>query len=108
MASSAEKALAELDKALAMNPEVDGHVFSTAAHFLGLQRDAMAARQREAGASPDSRRKLEHINAVISVVLGVHFPLGTVPWAELEKARGWLAELTDHPAGGGGAGCHRS
>jgi hypothetical protein len=101
VANNASRALAELDKALASKPEVDGHVFSAAAHFLSLQRDAMAARQRETGATADSRRKLEHVNAVISVVLGVHFPLGSVPWEELEKARGWLAELADQPNAGG-------
>jgi hypothetical protein len=95
VANDVTRALAELDKALAMKPEVDGHVFSAAARFLSLQRDTMAARQRNSGATPDSRRKLEHVNAVISVILGAHFPLGSVPWAELEKARGWLAELAD-------------
>jgi hypothetical protein len=94
VANNALLALAELDKALAAKPEVDGHVFSAAAHFLSLHRDGMAARQRETGATSESRRSLEHVNAVISVVLGAHFPLGSVPWTELEKARGWLIELT--------------
>ncbi|HEY8290718.1 MAG TPA: hypothetical protein VIG49_15695 [Acetobacteraceae bacterium] len=98
MDSNAGQALAELDKALAMKPDVDGHVFSAAAHFLSLHRDALAARQREAGPTPESRRRLEHVNAVISVVLAAHYPLGNVPWPELEKARGWLADLIDQPA----------
>ena len=33
------------------------------------------------------------VAAVISVVLGVHFPLGDIPWDELEKGRAWLADL---------------
>ena len=59
----------------------------------------MAARQRKLGQNPDSRRRLEHVNAIISVVLGTHFPLGSVPWDELEKARNWLAKLADEAAG---------
>jgi hypothetical protein len=93
--SNARKALAEIDKALATKPDVDGHVFSACAGFLSSLRDEIASRQREVGASAESRRRLEHVNAVISVVLGAHFPLGSVPWPELEKARGWLVELAN-------------
>jgi hypothetical protein len=98
-AETARTALAELDKALAAKPRVDGHTLSAAAHHLSLLRDSIAVRQRDAGPNPDSRRRLEHVNAVISVVLGVHFPLGNVPWDELEKARGWLAKLADEESG---------
>jgi hypothetical protein len=94
-AETARTALAELDTALAAKPRADGHALSAAAHNLALLRDSIAVRQRELGPTPDSRRRLEHVNAVISVVLGVHFPLGDVPWDELKKARGWLATLAD-------------
>ena len=92
---SAHKALTELDKVLATKPHVDGHALSVAAHELSLLRNAMADRQREVGTTADSRRRLEHVNAVISIVVAGHFPLGGVPWPELEKARGWLASLAD-------------
>jgi hypothetical protein len=97
-AGTARAALAEVDKALAAKPRADGHALSAAAHNLSLLRDSIAARQRELGPTPDSRRRLEHVNAVISVVLGVHFPLGDLPWDELEKARDWLARLADEAA----------
>ena len=94
----AHAALAELDKALAAKPHAEGHTFSAAAHERSLLRDKMAAQQRKQGATAESRRRLEHVNAVISVVLAGHFPLGGVPWPELEKARGWLAALVDEDA----------
>jgi hypothetical protein len=100
-AANAEQALAIIDKVLETKPHVEGHELSTAAHVLSQLRDGMASRQREAGATPDSRRRLEHVNAVISVVLGVHFPLGSVPWDELEKARDWLAGLAREMAAEG-------
>jgi hypothetical protein len=93
--SHARIALAELDKVLSAKPHVDGPMLSVAVHELSLLRNMMATRQHKVGATTDTRRRLEHVNAVISVVLGVHFPLGSVPWAELEKARGWLAKLID-------------
>ena len=89
----AQAALDCLDRALRDKPEVDGHVFSEAAMALSQLRNELADRQRRDGATPDSRRQLEHVNAVISVVLGAHFPLGNVPWPEVEKARSWLADL---------------
>jgi hypothetical protein len=99
-AETARTALAELDKALAAKPRVDGHTLSAVAHSLSLLRDSIAMRQREVGQTQDSRRRLEHVNAVISVVLGVHFPLGSVPWDELEKARDWLSRLADEESAG--------
>lgn len=98
--ATAHAALAELDKALAEKPHAEGNTFSAAAHELSLLRDKMAARQRKQGATPESRRQLEHVNAVISIVLAGHFPLGGVPWPELEKARGWLAALIDENTAG--------
>jgi hypothetical protein len=93
--SPAREALAELDKSLAAKPHVEGHTFSMAALRLSQLRDRITAEQREKGTDPASRRRLEHVNAVISIVLAGHFPLGAVPWAELEKARGWLAGLAE-------------
>ncbi len=92
MDEAAREALAELDRALAAKPHAEGHTFSMAALHLSQLRDRMAAERRTDAAG---RRRLEHVNAVISVVLAGHFPLGAVPWAELEKARGWLADLVE-------------
>ena len=82
-------ALAEIDTVLAAKPNVDGHTLSLAAQHLSALRDDLAGRPRD----PATRRSLGHVNAVISVVLAVHFPLGGIPWPELVKARAWLAEL---------------
>ena len=81
----AHAALAELDKALATKPHVEGHTLSAAAHELSLLRNNMAHRQRKHGPTPESRRRLEHVNAVISVVLAGHFPLGEHPLARTGK-----------------------
>ncbi len=88
-------ALEALDRALAARPRADGHAFSEAAHQLCLLRDGLAARLRDGGGDADGRRRLAHVNGVISVVLAGHFPLGDVPWPELEKARAWLVGLVD-------------
>ena len=92
MALEAElrEALAAVDQALAERPHKEGHTFSAAARHLCAIRDALL----DQAPSDGRRRQLDHVNAVISVVLAGHFPLGAVPWRELELARGWLAELS--------------
>ena len=88
-------ALAAIDRALKHRPEKDGHDFAEAATHLARYRDAMIERQRDALAPPVARERLARLNSILSVVLGGHFPLGSIPWHEIELARGWLADLID-------------
>jgi hypothetical protein len=87
------KALSSLDQALTAKPVVDGQAFSAATYQLCKVRDDLARQQREEGPSEASRKRLERVNGVISVVLAGHFPIGAVPWDELDRARGWLADI---------------
>ncbi len=77
-------ALAALDTILAQEPEPDHDLFSKSLHCLSVFRNSLI--------TSGQRGELEHVNAVISVVMAGHFPLGKLPWEELHKARGWLAE----------------
>jgi hypothetical protein len=95
MPREARAALAELDRAIAARPHVAGQSFSAAAQKLCALRDRLAT---EAGDAATRRRRLAHVNAVISVVLAGHFPLGAVPWDELDRARTWLADLAAESA----------
>jgi formate dehydrogenase major subunit len=78
--------LEAIDKLLAEKPEKVGHDSSEATKRLCAWRDDLAARWRRTHADGD-RRKLERVNAAISVVVGGQFPLGTVPWNEIAKVR---------------------
>ena len=89
----AVEALGHIDQVLQERPARNDHALSAATVCLGELRDAMVAEWRARGIDADQRKRLTHVNAVITVVLGIHFPLGDVPWAELEKARVWLAEI---------------
>ena len=102
MASSApgRTALQHIDQVLAKRPHKDDHALSQATVCLAEFRDGLVAQWRRAGIGATQRLQLEHVNAVITVVLGIHFPLGDVPWPELEKARDWLAEAVQAAAPG--------
>jgi hypothetical protein len=90
--------LGKIDQALAKKPKKDAHALTEATERLCEYRDALIEASRS-GRDEDHTR-LSHINAILSVVAGVHFPLGDAPWEELEKARGWLSDLLDKaPAG---------
>ncbi len=86
------EALALIDRVLAEKPDKNDHALSEATMRLAAFRDGLIADWRASGITPGQRRRLGHVNSVLTVVLGIHFPLGTVPWDELEKARSWLAE----------------
>jgi hypothetical protein len=88
--TQAKDALAAVEKALAEKPHKEGHTFSAAARSLCVVRDSLSAREKD---DPLRRQWLGHINAVISVILAGHFPLGSVPWGEIAKARDWLADF---------------
>jgi hypothetical protein len=57
-------------------------------------RDGQIEQWRHTNAEPD-RRRLALINAVLSIVVGGHFPLGGIPWPQIEKARDVLASLPE-------------
>ena len=89
----AQIALGHIDQVLAERPAKNDHALSAATICLGQLRDEIVAKWRAQGIGPDERKRLAHVNSAITIVLGIHFPLGKVPWPELEKARDWLAEI---------------
>ena len=88
------RALSALDTVLARKPKRDDDTLSEATAELTKFLDAIISERRGGGIrSTEERQHLAHLNAVLSVVLGVHFPLGETPWDELQRARGWLSDL---------------
>ena len=84
------RALAALDQAIAAAPERDGAAFSDAVVQVSIVRDEIAARGRE---TVEKRQRLVGLNAVLSMIMAGQFPLGIPPWNEIQKARGWLADI---------------
>ncbi len=91
VAAGAE-ALTHIDRTLAARPHRDGHEIAAAVRCLAAFRDHYVERHRREGGGR-YRTTLERVNAIISVAMAAEFPIGEVPWDELEKARGWLDEI---------------
>ena len=89
---SGQEALQHLDRAMAARPGRDGISLSHAVKGLATFRDQLIAAHRMIGGNR-YRTTLDRINAVISVVLAAEFPIGEVPWEEVEKARSWLVDI---------------
>jgi hypothetical protein len=85
-----ERAVALMDKLLAERPDKVGPDFSEATRCITAYREELIGRYR-AGALP--RGRLDDINAVLSVVVAGHFPLGGIPWDKIAMARERLVTL---------------
>jgi len=90
MSQHLDAALRLIDKLLAERPERVGHDFSEATRCVVAYRDELIAVWRRSGAEAD-RQRLARVNAVLSVVVGGHYPLGEIPWTSIEQARTQLA-----------------
>lgn len=96
-------ALEAMDQVLAKRPITDGEVLTRATLCLAELRERITPADW-ASAPRDEQERLARLNSIISVVMGLHFPLGPPPWGEFEKARDWLAGLlADLPQPAGGA-----
>lgn len=88
-------ALESMDEVLSKRPEKDDHRLTEVTKALCAWRDALIARHRQAPLQAQDRDRLERLNAVIGVVVGVQFPQAAVPWNDFTAARRWLADLLE-------------
>ena len=89
------QALQHFSRILEQKPTKDDHELSRATLCLSKFRKELIDIQAGAVASQQDRERLSHLNAIISVVMGMHFPLGAPPWDELAKADAWLKDLVE-------------
>jgi hypothetical protein len=89
-------ALRAFDEVLLKRPKKDDRGLTEATGLLCLYRGRLIEASRSG--RPQDRERLSHLNAILSVVTCVRFPLDDAPWEELTKARGWLSELLDSPS----------
>lgn len=87
-AEEGRRALAAVETLLAERPHKMGHDFSEATRCVVAFRDALIEQSRHA-VTPD----LEQANAVLAAIIGGHFPLGDVPWKQIQAARDQLARM---------------
>ena len=85
------EALGHIARVLAQRPFKDDYELSHATRCLAAFRDVLIVARRK-GEGADGER-LARANAIISVVMGMHFPVGDAPWGEFEKAQVWLRDL---------------
>lgn len=89
--AAARLALEKIDEVLRKKPEKDDDALTDATEKLCIWRDVLIEQARRGG--DVERKRLEHANAVLGVVVATHFPSGAIPWEELAAARRWLADL---------------
>ena len=82
-----DAALEALDRALAARPRLDGQAFTEATQPLCVYRDALRHAVRAAPDDLTIRRRLKAANLAITLLLAGHFPLGEIPWKDVEGLR---------------------
>ncbi len=70
-----------------------GNDFSETTRLMCGYRDILIQAQRREGVTPESQARLQRVNSVLSTVLGGHFPLGDIPWKQVQAARDEFARL---------------
>jgi len=85
--------LQSIDNLLREKPDHVTHDMSATMRCLTGYRDEVTRRIREKGHPPSSLERLAKLNAVLSSLYGVHYPIGSPPWTLLEKARASFAEV---------------
>ena len=87
------RAVELIDAVLAGRPAKDDAKLASAVEAICDWRQGMIGR-RDAGTWNDADEQgLGTLNGVLSLVLAVQFPLGSIRWHELEGARAALSEL---------------
>ena len=87
------KALAHAQRVLEKRPHKDDHELTSLTQCLAGFREELLVAYRREGATPNDGDRLSRINAIISVVMAMHFPIGNPPWGEFEKTQGWMNDL---------------
>jgi len=88
-------ALEALDRVLEEKPERLHEEVRGVLHCLIGLRDHLILERRRHGASPDPDSRLEHVNAVISVMTSGSFPVVGLNHDRLKQARDLLAAILD-------------
>lgn len=91
MTPEGRQALEKIDEVLRKKPEKDDYALTDATQLLGAWRDVLIDQARGGGEA--ERLRLQRANAVLSIVVAMHFPSGAIPWEPLASARRDLAEL---------------
>lgn len=89
--ADARLALEKIDEVLRKKPQKDDYALTDAMEKLCRWRDLMIEQSRRGG--DVERKRLEHANAVLGVVVATQYPAGAIPWEELAAGRRWLADL---------------
>ncbi|WP_174301536.1 hypothetical protein [Caulobacter sp. S45] len=88
-----DESLAALDRALAARPHRDGQAFTEATKPMCAYRDELRYALRKAPDDLAKRRQLKAANLAVTLMLAGHFPLGDMPWDQIEALRGHLEAM---------------
>ncbi len=90
--------LEALDRAIAARPHRDGQAFAEATKPMCAYRDELRHALRAAPDDLSIRRRLKAANLAVTLMLAGHFPLGDMPWSQIEALRDHLEAMRQDAA----------
>ncbi|EKV28914.1 hypothetical protein C882_0677 [Caenispirillum salinarum AK4] len=88
-----ERAVAALDRALDKSPDGAKDDLTDAIRAVAELRDDRVKRWRHTGAA-DDRHGLDAVNAILSLLAGLEYPLAGIKWKRVSEARDSLKKLS--------------
>jgi hypothetical protein len=88
-----DQAIEAVDRALAHRPRIDGTAFTEATKAVCIYRDRIRDGLREHKADPGDEQRLADSNLALTLLTAGHFPLGGVPWEQIEGVRHHLCAM---------------
>ncbi len=82
-----------LGRAIAARPRRDGQAFTEATRPMCAYRDELRHALRAAPDDLAIRRRLKAANLAVTLMLTGHFPLGDMPWDQIEVLRDHLETM---------------
>lgn len=80
---------------LEQEPKKDDHELSYLTRCLAEFRAELIDKQNGKDSCREDRIRLSHLNAIVSVAMAMHFPIGKPPWEEFKKTEAWLGQLVE-------------
>ncbi len=85
-----DASLEALDRAIAARPQRDAQAFTEATVPMCAYRDRLRHALRAAPQDLAVRQRLKAANVAVTLMLAGHFPLGDMPWGQIEALRDHL------------------
>ena len=86
-------ALAQLEHIIEQHPDRVSEAMAEAVRRVVRLRDHLIDQRRKGDRAPDTKERLDRTNAILSLLVGVEYPVKSIHWKSVCEARDALKEV---------------